>query len=285
MLRFGGTLTLNGLIVYVAYNLEKVLLGRFWGAEVLGIYSRAYQLINIPTDNINGAAGEVAFAGLSRVKSDPVRFKNYFLKGYALVLTLTVPITLVCALFADDLIMVVLGPKWKDAVVVFRLLSPTILIFAMINPLSWLLISLGLVGRSLKVALVLAPLVISGYLVGLPFGPKGVALGYSSVMALWVVPHIAWCVHGTMVSLGDIAKAFSKPMLSGLVAAGMSFFVGAFFGPSWSPLVRLLSGGSLFFIVYIGMLLGVMGQRAFYMELLRGLTTPARVEADSPASI
>ena len=29
MMRFGGTITLNGLVVYVAYNLEKVLLGRF----------------------------------------------------------------------------------------------------------------------------------------------------------------------------------------------------------------------------------------------------------------
>ena len=29
MLRFGGTITLNGLVVYVAYNLDKVLIGRF----------------------------------------------------------------------------------------------------------------------------------------------------------------------------------------------------------------------------------------------------------------
>ena len=43
ILRFGGTVTLNSIVVYVAYNLEKVLLGRFWGAEALGIYGRAYQ--------------------------------------------------------------------------------------------------------------------------------------------------------------------------------------------------------------------------------------------------
>lgn len=33
MVRFGGIATLNGFVVYVAYNLEKVLLGRFWGTE------------------------------------------------------------------------------------------------------------------------------------------------------------------------------------------------------------------------------------------------------------
>jgi len=41
MMRFGSTLTLNGVVVYIAYNFEKILLGRFWGAEAVGIYGRA----------------------------------------------------------------------------------------------------------------------------------------------------------------------------------------------------------------------------------------------------
>lgn len=32
LMRFGGTVTLNSLVVYFAYNTEKILLGRFWGA-------------------------------------------------------------------------------------------------------------------------------------------------------------------------------------------------------------------------------------------------------------
>ena len=84
MMRFGGTVTLNGIVVYVAYNLEKVLLGRFWGADALGIYGRAYQLVNLPTENLNSAMGDVALSALSRIKDDPSRLKSYFLKGYSL---------------------------------------------------------------------------------------------------------------------------------------------------------------------------------------------------------
>ena len=62
MMRFGGTLTLNGLVAYVAYNAEKIMIGRFWGADAIGIYGRAYQLVNIPTENLNSAVGEVAFS-------------------------------------------------------------------------------------------------------------------------------------------------------------------------------------------------------------------------------
>ena len=78
MMHFGGTLTLNGLVVYVATNFEKVLLGRFWGVDAVGLYGRAYQLINIPTDNLNSAAGEVAFAALSRLQDDPVGSRATF---------------------------------------------------------------------------------------------------------------------------------------------------------------------------------------------------------------
>ena len=37
MLRFGCTITLNNLVVYLAYNFDKILLGRFWGADALGL--------------------------------------------------------------------------------------------------------------------------------------------------------------------------------------------------------------------------------------------------------
>ncbi len=283
MMRFGGGFTLVSLIVYIAYNLEKVLLGRFWGADAVGIYGRAYQLVNLPTDNLNSAVWAVAFSGLSRVRNDPSRFKSYFLKGYSVVLALTIPITIGAALFAHDLIFLLLGPKWKDVVDIFRFLTPTMLIFALINPLAWLTFSLGMIGRNLKVVLVLAPLVIGGYVIGLPYGPKGVAFGYSAMMTLWAIPHIAWCVHGTVVSLRDILLAASRPLGSGIVAGAFAFGVQFFWGQSLSPLSRLLLGTSVLLVAYVGMLFYVMGQKAVYSDLLRGLRKRSLV-GDSLAS-
>jgi O-antigen/teichoic acid export membrane protein len=271
LMRFGGTLTLISVVMYIAYNLEKVLLGRFWGADAVGIYGRAFQVINIPTDNLNSSVGEVAFSALSRVQNDPARFRNYFLKGYSLVLALTIPITIAVALFANDLIFVLLGPKWKDAAQILRLLAPTILIFALINPIGWLIFSLGMVGRSLKATLVFAPLVICGYVIGLPYGPKGVAFGYSAVMTLWAVPLIMWGIHGTVVSFRDIVLAASRPLVSGVVATALAFGVQFAFGQSLSPLPRLILGAIVLLCAYAGMLLYVMGQKTFYFNLVRGL--------------
>jgi PST family polysaccharide transporter len=276
MMRFGGTITLNGLVVYIASNFEKVLLGRFWGAEAIGIYGRAYQLARIPTDSLNTAVGEVAFSALSRLQDDPIRLKSYFLKGYSLVLALTLPATLACGLFADDMIAVLLGPKWKDAVVVFRLLAPTILVFAIANPLAWLVSSIGLVGRGLKMSLVIAPVMIVGYLIGLPHGPRGVAFAYSAVMTLWIIPVIVWSVHGTVISVRDIMVTVSRPLASSIVAAGFALALRLFYDQP--PLPRLVLESVVLLSAYLGMLLYVMGQKPFYMDLLRQLIGRSSVE-------
>jgi O-antigen/teichoic acid export membrane protein len=278
MMRFGGGITLYGLIGYIGTNFEKVLLGRFWGVDALGLYGRAYQLINIPTDNLNFAAGEVAFSALSRVQNEPTRLKNYFLKGYSLVLAMTLPLTIACALFADDMILVFLGPKWNAAAPIFRLLAPTILVFAIANPLSWLLCSIGRVGRLLKMSLVITPLMIAGYFVGLPYGPQGVAFAYSSVMLLWILPAIAWALHGTGIFFGDILLTVAWPLASGAAAAMLTFGTRLLYGHSLPPLPRLVLEGVVMLAVYIGMLFFATGQKSFYLDLLRSLRRSSSVE-------
>jgi O-antigen/teichoic acid export membrane protein len=282
MLSFGGSVTLISLIVYVAYNLDKVLLGRFWGAEALGIYGRSYQIISIPTDNLNSAVGEVAFSALSRLQGDPIRLRSYFLKGYSLVLALTVPMTCIIGIFPHDLVMLILGSKWGAAARILQFLAPTIFIFAIINPLGWLLTAMGMVKRGLRVALVLAPVVITGYSLGLPYGSNGVALGFSAAMTLWALPHIAWGVHGTPISFGDVMKVTVEPLLSGAVAVVPALGI-QFLCSQWLPFFRLFLGVTILLGTYMGMLLYGMGQKRFYMDLLRGLLKRPSVEAEQPA--
>lgn len=281
LMRFGGTVTLNGLVIYIASNFEKILLGRYWGADAIGLYGRAFQLVNIPTANLNGAAGEVAFAALSRVQDDPGRLKNYFLKGYSLVLAMTVPLTLLCALFSTDVIRVFLGPKWGEAAPIFRFLAPTILVFAIANPLSWLLMSLGMISRLLKMGLVIAPIMIASYIIGLPHGPTGVAFAYSTVMVLWLFPLIAWAVHGTAVSFRDILATAYKPLWCGMVAAGLALVVRTAYGHLLSPFPRLALEGTVLLGTFAVLLLFVAGQKLLYLDLIRGLIKRPSVEDKS----
>ena len=67
MLHFGGLATCNSFVVFLAWNAEKLLLGRFWGADALGLYGRAYQLVTLPVLQLN-ARGH--WCGLPRTFAD-----------------------------------------------------------------------------------------------------------------------------------------------------------------------------------------------------------------------
>jgi PST family polysaccharide transporter len=269
MVSFGGTISINVLIVYVAYNLDKVLLGRLWGADVLGIYGRAYQLVNIPIENFNSAVGGVAFSALSRLQDSPVRLRSYFLKGYTVMLVVTIPVTAACFVLAPEIVHVALGPKWNAAAPLLTLLSPTILVLSLINPLGWLMFSSNLVWRSLKIALVIAPCVIVAYLLGLPQGARGVALGFSAMMLVLAVPVCVWAVRGTPVAPRDLLGVAARPLLSGIAAVLACLVARQAVGETVPPLARLVLGGVLLLAVYAWVLLRVLGQGPFYLDLIR----------------
>ena len=271
MMRFGGALTANGLVMYFAKNCDKILLGRFWGVDALGIYGRAYQLNNIPTANLNSAAGGVIFAALSRIQDDEGRFRSYFLKGYSLILSIAVPITLMSGLFGDDIIRVFLGSKWLSAIPIFRCLAPTTLGFAIVTPLGGLLAARGLVNRNLKLAMVLAPFLIGGYLAGLHWGPVGVAIAYSTVIMTVAFPLTAWAVRGTGVSMRDLLRTLGIPLVAGVVAAVPAYGLHLWCGSAMPPVARLAISLISLSTAYLVLLFYAFGQKEMYFEIGRAI--------------
>jgi O-antigen/teichoic acid export membrane protein len=269
MLVYGGTTTVNGMVVYLAYNCDKILLGRFGGAEALGIYGRAFQLINLPEDGLNSAVGSAAFPTLSRVHEDPIRLRRYFLRIYGTFLSLTLPITMAFGLFATDIVDVFLGNKWAEAAPLFRLLAPTILVFALINPLGWLMFANGQVKRSLMIAMMIAGVTIPAYYMGLVHGARGVAAGFSLAMVAITIPMLYWARHGTLITMRDTFNAIAIPFASMLLAAGTTFPALGWFEPLEPALFRLSSASAVFFSIYGIILLFVFKQSSVYVELAR----------------
>jgi PST family polysaccharide transporter len=271
MLKYGGTVTLNAVVAYIAFSADKVLVGRFWGADVLGIYGRAYQLINLPTTNLNAAIAQVGFPALSRLQDNPERLKSYFLKGYGLFLSLVIPITMGCALFAEDIIRVFLGPQWGAAVPVFRLLAPSVFAFKLMNPFGWFMQATGRATRSLYLGLLLAPVIILGYIAGLPYGATGVATGFSVALLLMMLPLIYAATRGTPVTVVDTFRVVLRPLVSILIGAGATLAIWPFLHLLVSPLLRLFVGNAIMFGVYAIFLWFVMGQKAVYLGLIKDL--------------
>jgi O-antigen/teichoic acid export membrane protein len=269
MVKAGGTVTLNTIVMYFAYNTEKILLGRFWGPAPLGIYGRAYQLANLPAQQVTGSVGAVAFPMLSRMQNDPPRLRRSYLKSHSLVVSITVPLVISFAFFANEIVGVLLGPKWQGTAPVLRLLTPAMLVIALMNPISYILRATGQVERSLKISFLIAPVVILGIVCGLRFGPNGVAAGYSIAMLLLWIPLVAWAKHGTGISSADYVDCIKRPLTAATIGAAagwlVRFIVAAAFPPGGTLAIEL----AVNFCVYTLLLLFVMGQKDLYVDVFR----------------
>jgi O-antigen/teichoic acid export membrane protein len=269
MVRDGRTVTLNSIVVYFAYNTEKILLGRFWGPAPLGLYGRAYQLANLPVQQLTSAVGTVAFPMLSRLRGDAQRLRRSYLKSHSLVVSFTVPVVICCALFADEIVNTLLGPKWLGTAPVLRLLSPTVLVFALMNPMSYLLRATGQIERGLKIAIVIVPVVILGVLAGLRYGPTGVAMGYSSAMVLLWVPLVAWAKHGTGITTADYWDCIKRPLIAGGLGGAAGWIFKVVCHSSLPPLGLLAGELTVALGVYAALLLFAMDQKDLYVDLVR----------------
>lgn len=269
MLHFGGTITLNNLVVYLAYNADKILLGRFLGSAALGLYGRAFQLVNLPLQQLSNSLFTVAFPALSRIQHDNERLCRSFLKGYSILLSINLSITIVTALFANEIISVLLGAKWEAAGPILRLLTPAILGFALMNPFGWFLLATGRAARSLKISYLVAPTMLLGILVGLHYGLDGVALGYSSAVVLLVIPVIGWSIHETGITPKAFWNTVKLPTGAGLLAAGVGLIFRMLVGNLLPSLPRLVLGVALVLGLYVWILLIAMGQKDLYVDLVR----------------
>ena len=267
MLHFGWMSTCNGLLVFLTWNSDNILLGRVWGADALGLYGRAYQLATLPVQQLTIAVGGVAFSAFSRIQDDPDRLARSFLSAYSLLVSLTIPIAISCPLFADEIIHVVLGANWMEAAPIFRLLAPAAVVFALANPLTWVAWSTGRAKRALGISAATTPVVIVGIVLGLSYGPIGVASGYSVAMVLVVIPIVVWAKHGTRITWAALWRATRQPLLAGLLAGAAGLIMKFTLSGMLTPIPYLLLGLGLIFSVYaLGLI--ALGQKSQYVDLL-----------------
>jgi len=92
MLSFGGNVTGFNVMQYFARNADNALIGKFWGANELGLYSRAYQMLLMPMQQINAPLAAVAVPALSRLSDSPERYRDAYLKILEKLVMITMPL-------------------------------------------------------------------------------------------------------------------------------------------------------------------------------------------------
>lgn len=222
MIAFGGGVATSYIINNVIRSFDGVLIGWRWGAVSLGLYSRAYNLLMLPVRQLGAPARSVAVPAFSRLQSDPERFAQYYLRTANLIMWLSAPIFGFLFVAAEPVIVLVLGAKWREAAPVFQILAISALGQLLLDSIVWLLVSRGQSDRLLKLMLIISPIIVASFVIGLPFGIKGVAL-FGSLVLVGIFPWILkFAFRDTLLTLHRLGNAIFCPVavcLAGVLAS------------------------------------------------------------------
>ncbi len=120
---FGSKVTIISFFEFIGGSLDTLLIGRFLGASLLGIYNRAFTIVNLPLQNLNTSITRVLFPSFSKIQSDKAKLKEAFLSSFTVSSFFLIPICIWFSVSAKEIVLVILGDKWKEAIDVLRVLA------------------------------------------------------------------------------------------------------------------------------------------------------------------
>jgi PST family polysaccharide transporter len=188
MVSFGAHRTAGDFVMSLSRGCDNLLIGRFYGSAAVGLYSRASALLIRPLELFLNPINAVFVPALSRLQSQPERYRSTFLRLYEAIALSGLFFTGLLLAVSRPLTLVLLGPKWEQAAVIFGGFTVAALCVPLTNASTWLFTSQGR-GRDMFVAQSInSCFTVLSFIVGLPFGPVGVAIAFSLSYLLIRIP-------------------------------------------------------------------------------------------------
>jgi O-antigen/teichoic acid export membrane protein len=187
-LGFGAAFTGSNIASYLTQNIDSLLIGKIFGYQELGYYSRAKSLMIQPMNQFMAPISTVLLPVFCRMQNDQGKFRKA-------IATLSLPFLILPSALAtwmlvgsEELVGILLGSKWDSTVPIFRGLSASIMYIPFGGMLYLILVSSGRTRLLLHWTWTGALVIIGGYSVGAYFGSFWVAVSFSATGIVLRVP-------------------------------------------------------------------------------------------------
>ncbi|MDR5684516.1 MAG: lipopolysaccharide biosynthesis protein [Armatimonadota bacterium] len=217
LLRFGVGFTLARIANQLAGQADNLVVGARLGPQALGLYGRAYQLMAAPATLFGQVLDKVLFPGMARLQGERERLATAYRRGVTLVGLLALPVSAGVVVLAPEIVAVILGPRWDDAVVPLQILAAGTLCRTSYKISDSLARATGAVYARAWRQLLYAAAVGGGAWLGSAWGLEGVAAGVLAAIAL----NFLLMAHLSLRLTGLRWTEFAAAHWPGLLAAGV----------------------------------------------------------------
>jgi O-antigen/teichoic acid export membrane protein len=248
-LGFGGAAVANNIVNQVSLTMDVILGGRMFSAAQLGLYSVPRNLTLQLQFMVNPIITRVGFPLIAQVQSDVARVRNIYLQTMNMTASTNAPLYLGIAVFAPEIVAVVLGAGWEGAAELLRVLALWGGIRSTGNPVGSLLFGMGRAGLALKWNLAQALIVLPVIWLGSLDGPLGMARALLGIQLLFFIP--AWHVLVRplcQASLLEYSIAALRPFVLAGFAVAPAFFCAQYCD---GAMIRLIVGVAIAVPLYL----------------------------------
>lgn len=163
---------------YFSANVDYLVIGRFLGPEVLGIYSLAYRLVVMPLSKINPILTRVALPIFAKSQSNDSALRQGYLEMVKLLALIVFPILVGLAATAPFIVPAVFGERWTPAIALIQIMAPLGMMKGLLNPAGSILLAKGRTDIGFKWTVVLAIMNTSVFMFAVRYGVYALAWSY-----------------------------------------------------------------------------------------------------------
>lgn len=161
---------LFSIVNYFARNTDTLLIGRLLGEVSVGLYDKGYKLMTYPVTMFSGIITPILHPILSNFQNDIEQIYIRFIKIFEILFYLSIFISVFCFFAPKEIIRILYGNNWDDAIIVFKILSLS-LITQMCNSITGSIFqSLGKTKLLFFTGCLSSGIIISSILIGVCIG-------------------------------------------------------------------------------------------------------------------
>lgn len=232
---FGVSFAGVQLLSYATRNVDSIAIGRFYGARSLGFYDQAYQLSVAPLVLLNSPMSRVAVPVLARVHRDRPRYLAALREAQLIACYVTSTVLLVAAGLGTPLITLFLGANWAPAGPILSVLAIGSVFRSIQQVANWIFVVEDRAGSMLRLNLLGQPIIVALLLIGLIWGPIGVAAGGSLGWCIFWLTSLTWVGRTT----GLVVRPLVLDAMRVIGFVGLPSGVAAFLVASFVPLASV----------------------------------------------
>ncbi|MDR4513796.1 lipopolysaccharide biosynthesis protein [Nitrosomonas sp.] len=252
---FGSYVTMERGLWHIHSESDKLIGGRFMGADLLGYFAVASHLASFPIQKLSSLIQSIAFPAFSKAKQITDKTGIYFLKANQVACVITFPVFLGISCVAPELVKIFLGEKWVSAIIPLQILALVMPFRALGNIITPLLWGIGMPRVSATNLLIAAIIMPIAFMVGSQWGPVGLSLCWILVFPFIYFVYLLRTCPLIGIKATDCLKTITGPLISSVTMYLCVIYINPFLLGSSGDILHLIQLVAVGTVTYLSVML------------------------------